>query len=129
MGEEREPQWGLPSLDPSPKWSRPRCGAPGTDSIDLYQSHRPNPATNVEETLSPLSDLVHQGKVLTIGQLDVPLTRPARSSSPVGRRADAWRERFRCADNPYACWSARPRIERTAGRRALPHKRDLWIRR
>ena len=39
----------------------------GTDHIDLYQLHRPNPGTNVEETLSALSDLVHQGKVLYIG--------------------------------------------------------------
>ncbi|MFT4108376.1 aldo/keto reductase [Propionicimonas sp.] len=39
----------------------------GTDHIDLYQLHRPNPGTNIEETLSALSDLVHQGKVRYIG--------------------------------------------------------------
>lgn len=38
-----------------------------TDHIDLYQLHRPNPGTAIEETLSALSDLVHQGKVLYVG--------------------------------------------------------------
>jgi aryl-alcohol dehydrogenase-like predicted oxidoreductase len=38
-----------------------------TDYIDLYQVHRPSPDTDVEETLGALSDLVHQGKVRSIG--------------------------------------------------------------
>jgi len=39
----------------------------GTDWIDLYQVHRPDPHTDVEDTLSALSDLVQQGKVRYIG--------------------------------------------------------------
>src|SRR5688572_10515525 len=39
----------------------------GTDWIDLYQVHRPDPGTDVEETLGALTDLVHQGKVRYIG--------------------------------------------------------------
>lgn len=39
----------------------------GTDRIDLYQLHRPNPGTNIEETLAALDDLVRQGKVLYVG--------------------------------------------------------------
>ena len=39
----------------------------GTDHIDLYQLHRPNPQTNIEETLSALDDLVRAGKVLYVG--------------------------------------------------------------
>jgi aryl-alcohol dehydrogenase-like predicted oxidoreductase len=39
----------------------------GTDWIDLYQVHRPDPRTDIEETLSALSDLVDQGKVRYIG--------------------------------------------------------------
>ncbi|MCS5735112.1 aldo/keto reductase [Herbiconiux daphne] len=39
----------------------------GTDYIDLYQVHRPSPDTDVDETLSALTDLVHQGKVRYIG--------------------------------------------------------------
>jgi aryl-alcohol dehydrogenase-like predicted oxidoreductase len=38
-----------------------------TDWIDLYQMHRPDPATPVEETLRALDDLVKQGKIRYIG--------------------------------------------------------------
>jgi aryl-alcohol dehydrogenase-like predicted oxidoreductase len=38
-----------------------------TDWIDLYQLHRPDPATPIEETLSVLDDLVHAGKVRYLG--------------------------------------------------------------
>lgn len=39
----------------------------GTDYIDLYQVHRPDPAVDVAETLGALTDLVRQGKVRYIG--------------------------------------------------------------
>ncbi|MCS6948307.1 MAG: aldo/keto reductase [Steroidobacteraceae bacterium] len=39
----------------------------GTDYIDLYQIHRPDPNTPIEETLRALDDLVRQGKVRYIG--------------------------------------------------------------
>jgi aryl-alcohol dehydrogenase-like predicted oxidoreductase len=39
----------------------------GTDRIDLYQLHYPDPVTPVEETLAALDDLVHQGKVRYVG--------------------------------------------------------------
>ncbi|MYQ53519.1 aldo/keto reductase, partial [Streptomyces sp. SID4941] len=39
----------------------------GTDWIDLYQVHRPEPDTDFDETLGALSDLVHQGKIRYIG--------------------------------------------------------------
>jgi aryl-alcohol dehydrogenase-like predicted oxidoreductase len=38
-----------------------------TDWIDLYQMHRPDPATPIEETLSALDDLVRAGKVRYVG--------------------------------------------------------------
>jgi aryl-alcohol dehydrogenase-like predicted oxidoreductase len=38
-----------------------------TDWIDLYQVHRPDPETDLEETLGALTDLVAQGKVRYIG--------------------------------------------------------------
>ena len=43
-----------------------------TDHIDLYQLHRPDPDTDIEETLGALTDLVRQGKVRMIGSLDLP---------------------------------------------------------
>ena len=39
----------------------------GTDYIDLYQQHVPDPSTPIEETLRALDDLVSQGKVRYIG--------------------------------------------------------------
>ena len=44
----------------------------GTDWIDLYQVHRPRGDTDVEETLSALTDLVHQGKIRYIGSSTFP---------------------------------------------------------
>ena len=38
-----------------------------TDRIDLYQLHKPDGITPIEETLSALDDLIHEGKVLYIG--------------------------------------------------------------
>jgi aryl-alcohol dehydrogenase-like predicted oxidoreductase len=43
-----------------------------TDHIDLYQIHRPDPDTDIEETLSALSDLIHSGKVRAIGSSSMP---------------------------------------------------------
>ena len=39
----------------------------GTDWIDLYQMHTPDPRTPVEETLAALSELVAEGKVRYVG--------------------------------------------------------------
>jgi len=39
----------------------------GTDWIDLYQIHRYQPDSDIDETLGALSALVHQGKVRYVG--------------------------------------------------------------
>src|ERR687894_507313 len=44
----------------------------GTDWIDLYQVHRPDAATDIDETLGALSDLIHAGKVRAIGSSTFP---------------------------------------------------------
>jgi 1-deoxyxylulose-5-phosphate synthase len=44
----------------------------GTDYIDLYQTHRNDPNTPLEETLQALSDLVTQGKVRYLGASSMP---------------------------------------------------------
>jgi aryl-alcohol dehydrogenase (NADP+) len=43
-----------------------------TDHIDLYQLHRPDPSTDMEETLSALTDLIRSGKVRAIGASGTP---------------------------------------------------------
>jgi aryl-alcohol dehydrogenase-like predicted oxidoreductase len=47
-------------------------GRLGTDWIDLYQLHRPDPKTPIEETLRALEDLIQQGKVRYIGCSNLP---------------------------------------------------------
>ena len=53
----------------------------GVDYVDLYQCHRPDPNTPVEETLRALDDLVTQGKVLYVGRIRV-VGRPTRGGAP-----------------------------------------------
>jgi aryl-alcohol dehydrogenase-like predicted oxidoreductase len=43
-----------------------------TDWIDLYQFHKPDPLTPIDETLRALEDLVRQGKVRYIGCSNMP---------------------------------------------------------
>jgi 1-deoxyxylulose-5-phosphate synthase len=51
----------------------------GRDHIDLYQSHRPDMAVPLEETLRALDDLVRAGKVRTIGSSTAPAWHVATS--------------------------------------------------
>ena len=46
-----------------------------TDYIDLYQTHRPDFETPIEETLEALTDLIGQGKVLHVGSTTAPAWR------------------------------------------------------
>jgi aryl-alcohol dehydrogenase (NADP+) len=43
-----------------------------TDYIDVYQLHRPDPETDIEETLSALTDLVRSGKIRAFGTSNLP---------------------------------------------------------
>ncbi len=60
----------------SRRWIISECEASlrrlGTDYIDLYQIHRPNPGTDIDDTLSALSDLVHSGKIRYFGSSTFP---------------------------------------------------------
>jgi aryl-alcohol dehydrogenase-like predicted oxidoreductase len=71
----------------------------GTDWIDLYQIHRPEPDTDVDETLGALSDLVRQGKVRHIGSSTFPASQIVEAQWTAERRG---RERFRCEQPPYS---------------------------
>ena len=70
-----------------------------TDHIDLYQYHRPDPETDIEETLSALSDLVHSGKVRTIGTSKMPAADIVEAQWTAERRG---LERFRTEQPPYS---------------------------
>jgi aryl-alcohol dehydrogenase-like predicted oxidoreductase len=71
----------------------------GTDWIDLYQVHRPDPSCDVDETLGALSDLVHQGKVRAFGSSTFPAHQVVEALWVAERRG---RERFRCEQPPYS---------------------------
>jgi aryl-alcohol dehydrogenase-like predicted oxidoreductase len=73
-----------------------------TDYIDLYQVHRPDPATDIEETLSALSDLVHSGKVRAIGASQTPASSIIEGQWTAERRG---LERFRTEQPPYSILS------------------------
>jgi aryl-alcohol dehydrogenase-like predicted oxidoreductase len=57
-----------------------------TDRIDLYQVHRPDHTTDIEETLSALSDLVHQGKIRAFGFSTFPAEEIAEAQHVAERR-------------------------------------------
>jgi aryl-alcohol dehydrogenase-like predicted oxidoreductase len=70
-----------------------------TDHIDLYQVHRPDPDTDIEETLSALSDLIHSGKVRVIGSSAMPASDIVEAQWVAERRG---LERFRTEQPPYS---------------------------
>src|SRR6478752_7321209 len=71
----------------------------GTDHIDLYQVHRPDPTVDIDETLAALSDLVHQGKVRYLGSSTFPASEIVEAQWTAERRG---RERFVCEQPPYS---------------------------
>ena len=71
----------------------------GTDYIDLYQAHRPDPSTNLDELLGTLTTLIHQGKVRTIGSSTFPAHMIVKAQWIAERRN---RERFLCEQPPYS---------------------------
>jgi aryl-alcohol dehydrogenase-like predicted oxidoreductase len=70
-----------------------------TDWIDLYQIHRPEPYTDIDETLGALSDLVHQGKIRYFGHSSFPASEIVEAQWTSERRG---RERFRCEQPSYS---------------------------
>src|SRR5215217_6471827 len=72
-----------------------------TDWIDLYQLHRPDPGTDIEESLGALTDLQRQGKILAFGSSTFPAheiveaqwiseRRAWGALSPSSRRIRSW---------------------------------------
>jgi aryl-alcohol dehydrogenase-like predicted oxidoreductase len=70
-----------------------------TDWIDLYQIHRHDPATDLEETLGALTDLVHAGKVRYIGSSTFPASALVEAQWIAERRKS---QRFVCEQPPYS---------------------------
>jgi aryl-alcohol dehydrogenase-like predicted oxidoreductase len=70
-----------------------------TDHIDLYQMHRADPTTDLDETLAALSDLVRDGKVRAIGSSLFPPNQIVEAQWVAERRGH---HRFRTEQPPYS---------------------------
>jgi aryl-alcohol dehydrogenase-like predicted oxidoreductase len=80
----------------------------GTDHIDLYQMHRPDPTTPIDETLRALDDLVREGKVRYVGSSNFAawqLVDADRCAAALGT------ERFVSAQNHYNLLHREPERE------------------
>ena len=87
----------------SRRWIRRSCENSlrrlNTDYIDIYQMHRPDPRTDVDETLGILSDLIHEGKILYAGSSVFTASQVVESQWVAERRS---RERFVCEQPAYS---------------------------
>ncbi len=71
----------------------------GTDYIDLYQIHRPDPSADVDETLGALTDLIRAGKIRYAGSSTFPASQIVAAQWVAQRRN---RERFVSEQPPYS---------------------------
>ena len=71
----------------------------GTDWIDLYQIHRPEFDTDIDETLGALTDLVRAGKIRYFGSSTFPASMIVEAQWVAEKRG---RERYVCEQPPYS---------------------------
>ena len=90
-----------------------------TDYIDLYQIQRPDPDTDIEETLSALTDLIRSGKVRAIGSSTTPASQIVEAQWVAERRG---LERFHTEQPPYSILNRSIEREVLPGGRALRHR-------
>jgi aryl-alcohol dehydrogenase-like predicted oxidoreductase len=89
----------------------------GTDCIDLYQLHRPDPGTPIADTLGALDDLVREGKVREIGCSNFSVEQLREAESAVAPGA----ARFVSVQNEYSM------IRRGAEQSVLPECERLGV--
>jgi aryl-alcohol dehydrogenase-like predicted oxidoreductase len=71
----------------------------GTDWIDLYQIHRPEFDTDIDESLGALTDLVRAGKIRYFGSSTFPASMIVEAQWVAEKRG---RERYVCEQPPYS---------------------------
>ena len=89
FGILRDSTDGSGGFDGRPQYVRAACERSlqrlGVDHIDLYQQHRVDPATPIEETIGTLKELIDEGKILYIGMSEAlaPDLRRAAAVHPI----------------------------------------------
>jgi aryl-alcohol dehydrogenase-like predicted oxidoreductase len=89
FGLVRDDSGEFTGVDGSPAYARSACEASlerlGVEAIDLYQLHRVDPNTPIEETVGAMSELVDEGKIRMIGLSEVSAAqlRAAASVAPI----------------------------------------------
>ena len=94
-----------------------------TDWIDLYQIHRPEADTDIDETLGVLSDLVRAGKVRYIGSSTFPASRIVEAQWTAHRRGRASGSAS-AEQPPYSMLAVRGRERRASDLSAPRDGRD-----
>ncbi len=106
----------LRGIDGSPAYIKEACDASlrrlGVDHVDLYQLHRVDPATPIEESVGAMADLVRAGKTRAIGL--------SEASAATLRRAQKVHP-LASVQSEYSLWSRDPEDE------VLPACRELGI--
>ena len=92
----------------------------GTDHIDLYQLHRPDPDVPISETLGALDELVRSGKVREIGHSNLSEAEAEEAESAAARAGTA---RFVCAQDHWSLLQRR--IEEDVLRAVEHHELSL----
>jgi aryl-alcohol dehydrogenase-like predicted oxidoreductase len=80
----------------------------GTDWIDLYQVHRPDPDTDVDETLAALGELVDEGKIRAFGTSTFPASALVEAAWVAERNG---RRPFTAEQPPYSIFTRRIEAE------------------
>jgi aryl-alcohol dehydrogenase-like predicted oxidoreductase len=97
---------GIRGIDGSPDYIRSACDASlkrlGVDVIDLYQLHRVDPKTPIEDSVGALADLVRAGKVRAIGL--------SEASAATLRRGHAVHP-LASVQSEYSLWTRDPEAE------------------
>ena len=79
----------------------------GTDYVDLYQLHRPDPATPIGDTLAALAELVKDGKVREIGCSNFSAAQLREADAAAAEGAP----RFVSVQNKYSLLEREPELE------------------